>query len=903
MAITALPEGTTHLLGSAQVLTTPTSLIKELIDNSLDAKATSIDILISANTIDKLEVRDNGHGIPQEDLNALGKRGYTSKLRSFEELKLLGGVTLGFRGEALASAVQMGEVSITTRTDGESVATKVKLKAPGRIEDQCRTSHPVGTTVSVLNFMAKLPVRRKTFEKDAAKTVIKINHLLQAYALARPCIKFSLKIAKGGKGSWSYVPRPNGDIRVAVSQVIGKDTAMQCIEKSFEFSGSRTGKESTVEQYETGVSTSDSVTPRTSQRDHFTIEAFLPVAQADPSKIGNGQYLSVDTRPVSHEKGTMKKIVTLYKKYIRGALAETSSKVKNPFIRLNVKCPIASYDANVEPAKDDVLFGNESILLELIESLFKDVYGECKADRAVSVGVLSKNFNDFELLLAKTPLSASNKEPCKTSMTVQLPPLVGLPVPVSPSSTDTSAVEANEGEVDNDIGEQAGNKKRKWQFDMSTDYNEEVIGFEKGSHTHRLGKQNSDKYANTEMGSSVRNDLNPWLIAKMNAPSTGNVESSSGVSKTAALRFVTPGSRPRPVSDHIVSSTPSPRPRQNICHDAVGTLQRSVAMFSRPQVFPNSHTEEPTLFRRSEALTNHDGEADLVDDVDRSNQLTDGNGLDATRNAFEMFPISPPATLAPRGAKKQRGHNRPFISALEMVQNGAALYKPMQTELPEVSLQSRTRTEVDHTVEQIDTSSDLAWAMEFEERKEAATRQRRDELRSTRLPNDESFSPETHRLSPHKNRYNAAIASLETGQQKESFKTSLPDDDPRAYLMWRQKSMASRPVKSGDLPKLMRTKSSKLPMERIPRDAELYHLLQALPVDMPSLRRVTSSLLVDDTYISRGTQDEGLSEDIFGITRRLQEIVKNWVSHAGGKGYEVEFISGNLANLNSVDVA
>jgi DNA mismatch repair protein MutL len=220
MAITALPEATIHLLGSAQVLTTPTSLIKELVDNSLDARATSINILVSSNTLDKLEVRDNGHGIPQEDLNALGRRGHTSKLRSFEELKFLGGVTLGFRGEALASAVQLGEVSITTRTDAESIANKVKLEAPGRIEDQSHTSHPVGTTVSVLNFMAKLPVRKKTFEKEAAKTLVKINELLRAYALARPFIKFSLKVTKSGKGSWSYVPRPNGDIRAAVSQGI-----------------------------------------------------------------------------------------------------------------------------------------------------------------------------------------------------------------------------------------------------------------------------------------------------------------------------------------------------------------------------------------------------------------------------------------------------------------------------------------------------------------------------------------------------------------------------------------------------------------------------------------------------------------------------------------------------------
>jgi DNA mismatch repair ATPase MutL len=91
MAITALPQATIHLLGSAQVLTTPSSLVKELIDNALDAKATSIDILIAKNTLDKLEVRDNGHGISSEDFNSLGKRGYLGlQRRSFGQCCSIG---------------------------------------------------------------------------------------------------------------------------------------------------------------------------------------------------------------------------------------------------------------------------------------------------------------------------------------------------------------------------------------------------------------------------------------------------------------------------------------------------------------------------------------------------------------------------------------------------------------------------------------------------------------------------------------------------------------------------------------------------------------------------------------------------------------------------------------------
>ena len=118
MAILALPKATSHSLGSSQILPSPAALVKELLDNAIDAKATSIDIAISANTLDKIEVRDNGHGIAFGDLDALGRRGYTSKLRNLEELRKIGGLSLGFRGEALASAAELGQVSIVTRTEG-----------------------------------------------------------------------------------------------------------------------------------------------------------------------------------------------------------------------------------------------------------------------------------------------------------------------------------------------------------------------------------------------------------------------------------------------------------------------------------------------------------------------------------------------------------------------------------------------------------------------------------------------------------------------------------------------------------------------------------------------------------------------------------------------------------------
>jgi DNA mismatch repair ATPase MutL len=138
MSIAALPKSTTRLLTSSQVLTTPASLIKELVDNSLDARATSINISISSNTVDIIEVRDNGHGIQPDDRAVLGRRGWTSKITCLEDLKHVS--SLGFRGEALGSAIEMAsEVWVGTRVEGENFAVSGRLeRASGITEYACR---------------------------------------------------------------------------------------------------------------------------------------------------------------------------------------------------------------------------------------------------------------------------------------------------------------------------------------------------------------------------------------------------------------------------------------------------------------------------------------------------------------------------------------------------------------------------------------------------------------------------------------------------------------------------------------------------------------------------------------------------------------------------------------------
>lgn len=133
-SIKALPAGTTQLLTLTQVITSPLSAVKELIENSLDARATTISIEISANSLDAIQVRDNGHGIAPDNRGVCCKRHTTSKIRGMDELSEIAGLSLGFRGEALFSLAEVsGGMSVTTRVEGEGAAINLEIGRAGDV--------------------------------------------------------------------------------------------------------------------------------------------------------------------------------------------------------------------------------------------------------------------------------------------------------------------------------------------------------------------------------------------------------------------------------------------------------------------------------------------------------------------------------------------------------------------------------------------------------------------------------------------------------------------------------------------------------------------------------------------------------------------------------------------------
>lgn len=173
MPIQALPATSIRALGSGQVLADSLALVKELLDNSLDASATQISVEVSQNALDIVQVKDNGQGIPEEDRDAMALRYCTSKIRDFGDIQDCR--SLGFRGEALASAAELaGGLVITTRVEGERIAMGCMCDRAGRVVERKPVSAPVGTTVRITDFFKHLPVRREVCGRIANFLLLRV---------------------------------------------------------------------------------------------------------------------------------------------------------------------------------------------------------------------------------------------------------------------------------------------------------------------------------------------------------------------------------------------------------------------------------------------------------------------------------------------------------------------------------------------------------------------------------------------------------------------------------------------------------------------------------------------------------------------------------------------------------
>ena len=217
MPIRVLPHEVAARIAAGEVVERPASAVKELVENALDAGATSVRVEVVAGGLDGVRVVDNGCGIPAVDVASLFQRHATSKLTAAEDLQSI--VTLGFRGEALYSLAAVSMVSVLTRTPDSDAATFVEA-ANGRILRQEPRGGPVGTTVAVEELFDQTPARKK-FLRSPRSELSRVNAVITNYALAYPDVRFTLT----ADGRTAFTSPGGGDLREAAAAVYGREAA------------------------------------------------------------------------------------------------------------------------------------------------------------------------------------------------------------------------------------------------------------------------------------------------------------------------------------------------------------------------------------------------------------------------------------------------------------------------------------------------------------------------------------------------------------------------------------------------------------------------------------------------------------------------------------------------------
>lgn len=186
--ISLLPDHIANQIAAGEVVQRPASVVKELLENAIDAKSTSIKVVIKDAGTRLIHVTDNGDGMNEIDARMCFERHATSKIKTDKDLLSI--QTLGFRGEALASIAAVAQIDLTTREAGESLGTHITLSA-STIQKQTPTTAPFGTTISVKNLFFNVPARRNFLKTPA----IEKKHIIdefQRIALANPQIAFHL---------------------------------------------------------------------------------------------------------------------------------------------------------------------------------------------------------------------------------------------------------------------------------------------------------------------------------------------------------------------------------------------------------------------------------------------------------------------------------------------------------------------------------------------------------------------------------------------------------------------------------------------------------------------------------------------------------------------------------------
>ena len=315
--INLLDPSVFNMISAGEVVERPASVVKELVENSIDAGATQIDITIVDGGLRRIQVSDNGIGIEKDDIRSAFLPHATSKLERIRDLETLS--TLGFRGEALASISSVSEVTLISKTAKDDVASYIYLSA-GKVIDERVDSRANGTSITVENLFFNTPARLK-FMKVASAEQRAIVSTIEKIVFANPHI--SITINDGKKTIFEH---QSGDLKEAICSIWGGDTFSKMIPVDYEKAGIR------VNGY---VSNLD----------------FSKATRSWQAYVVNGRAVENRDLALAVDKAYEGKLV----------------KNNYPFCVLDIILPFNEVDINVHPRKSEVRFRNKS-------SVFSAVY-------------------------------------------------------------------------------------------------------------------------------------------------------------------------------------------------------------------------------------------------------------------------------------------------------------------------------------------------------------------------------------------------------------------------------------------------------------------------------------------------------------------------------------------------
>jgi DNA mismatch repair protein MutL len=204
-----LPPEVAERIAAGEVVDRPTSIVKELLENALDAQASRIEVEIVEGGRELIRITDNGFGMSREDAELSVERHATSKLRAWEDLETLG--SFGFRGEALPSVAAVSRFQLLTTARGQQVGTRLLMEGPLSQRTEAAAG-PQGTRVDVRDLFWNTPARRK-FLKSASAEAVQITDLVARFAVLNPGVGFRLMV--NGKEKLFVAPEATPAQRLA----------------------------------------------------------------------------------------------------------------------------------------------------------------------------------------------------------------------------------------------------------------------------------------------------------------------------------------------------------------------------------------------------------------------------------------------------------------------------------------------------------------------------------------------------------------------------------------------------------------------------------------------------------------------------------------------------------------